>query len=78
MQNIAQRTKTKNMLVSIGLCLEDNDVATETTADADADAVVGTIAMQDSSASFCLLGNPVKSVPKRTRQSTLGVWQQTL
>ena len=73
MEGIAQRTKTKNMIGLIGLRLENEDVAPDTTADADADAVVGTIVMQDSSAPSCLLGNPVKSVLKRTRQPTLGV-----
>ena len=69
MQKIAQRTKTKTMMVSIVLCLEDKEVAVDTTADAD----LGTIVMQDSSALSCLLGNPAKSVLKRTRQPTLGV-----
>ena len=72
MEVIAQRTKTKNMMVLIGLHLEDEDVVADTTADADAYVI------QDPSAFSCLLKNSVKSVLKRTRQSTLGVWQRTM
>ena len=78
LEGIAQRTRRKNMMVSIVLCLEDKDVATYMTADADANVGVGMITMQDSSVPSCLLENAVKSVLKRTRQTALGVWQQTM